>query len=439
MRAFIVVDLGFGDAGKGHLVDHLVRRHQAGVVVRYNGGAQAGHNVVTPEGIHHTFSQFGSGSLVPGVKTILSRHVVLHPGALQVEAEVLATKGVQDPLGRIRISDLAIVITPYHQAANRIRELLRSDKKHGSCGVGVGEACEDQIIFPDETIFAGDLLHPKVVKEKLEQVRVRKQKKLIEEGGRQLTSPSIQNEMQIFDFPQLAQNWLESLSNLLKRQLILKEERLYEWLSDSETIVFEGAQGMLIDRHFGFAPFFSWTDSTPKNAHQILEEVNNQGEIETIGVQRCYAVRHGPGPMPTEDPVLNGLIFDHNQENFWQGSVRYGWFDVPLSKYALKNSGGIDTLAITHLDILPKMKRWQFCINYEEPDLLDQYSGLEENSIGEAPLFTHRITQARVIYQQIEASETMVVDKIEEMLNMPVKYSSTGPTHLDVKHISKNL
>ncbi len=139
MRAFVVVDLGFGDSGKGLLTDFLARRTGASVVVRYNGGAQAGHNVVTSDGRHHTFAQFGAGSFVPGVRTFLSRHVIVHPTALLFEGRALEEKGVGDVFSRLRVSEAARVITPFHQAANRLRELARGEARHGSCGVGVGE------------------------------------------------------------------------------------------------------------------------------------------------------------------------------------------------------------------------------------------------------------------------------------------------------------
>ena len=134
MRAYVIVDLGFGDAGKGLLTDYLARQLKAGIVVRYNGGAQAGHNVVTPDGRHHTFSQFGSGTFIPGVKTYLSRDVVIHPGALLVEGAILEGKGIPDAFSRLRVSEQALVITPFHQAANRIREIVRGSDRHGSCG-----------------------------------------------------------------------------------------------------------------------------------------------------------------------------------------------------------------------------------------------------------------------------------------------------------------
>src|SRR5580700_4081002 len=107
VRAFLVVDLGFGDAGKGLLTDFLVRRTGATLVVRFNGGAQAGHNVVAPDGRHHTFAQIGAGSFVPGVQTFLADRTVLHPTALGVEAAHLEAAGVLDPLSRVVASERA--------------------------------------------------------------------------------------------------------------------------------------------------------------------------------------------------------------------------------------------------------------------------------------------------------------------------------------------
>ena len=168
MNAYIVVDLGFGDSGKGLLTDFLVRRTGATIVVRYNGGAQAGHNVVTPEGVHHTFAQFSAGCFVPNVRTFLSRHVVVHPTALLVEARALCEKGVPDVFGRIRISERARIITPFHQAAGRIRELARGESKHGTCGVGVGETVKDALENPEGAILAGDLRNVAKLRRQLE-------------------------------------------------------------------------------------------------------------------------------------------------------------------------------------------------------------------------------------------------------------------------------
>src|SRR4051812_324807 len=166
--AHLVVDLAYGDCGKGTIVDFLARRSPGDcTVVRFNGGPQAGHNVVTPDGRHHTFSQFGSGSFVPGVRTFLSRFMLIEPYALLKEAHHLQDLGVPDPLVRLTIDARCPIITPAHQAANRIRELSRGDAAHGTCGVGVGETVQDTLEHPDVILHAGDLGDQTIVREKL--------------------------------------------------------------------------------------------------------------------------------------------------------------------------------------------------------------------------------------------------------------------------------
>ncbi|MBK7398580.1 MAG: adenylosuccinate synthetase [Myxococcales bacterium] len=173
-RAFAVVDLGFGDAGKGALTDALARRHDLELVVRFNGGAQAGHNVVTADGRHHTFAQVGAATFVsPAVRTLLSRFVVFHPTALLVEAQVLSTKSVPDALDRVLVDERALVTTPYQQAACRIRERARGAARHGSCGVGVGETVADALADPGDAIVAGHLRDPGALRRRLAVLRAR--------------------------------------------------------------------------------------------------------------------------------------------------------------------------------------------------------------------------------------------------------------------------
>ena len=141
-RHYVVCGLGFGDEGKGSVTDFLCSsrsRDPAHAVVRFNGGGQAGHNVVTADGRHHTFAQFGSGSFTPGVRTHLSRFMLVDPLALAAEAAHLIAAGVPGALGRLTVDRDARLVTPYHQAANRARELARGRDRHGSCGMGIGE------------------------------------------------------------------------------------------------------------------------------------------------------------------------------------------------------------------------------------------------------------------------------------------------------------
>ena len=165
--AYVVVDLGYGDAGKGSLVDALTARTGARLNVRFNGGGQAAHNVVLPDGRHHTFSQFGSGMFGRAVQTYLSRHFLWNPIAMQAEAESLDAEiakdengpplGVEKVMSRTFVDKEALVVTPWHQAKNRLREFARDDKRHGSCEVGIGEAMLEARDSPHLSLRAGDL------------------------------------------------------------------------------------------------------------------------------------------------------------------------------------------------------------------------------------------------------------------------------------------
>jgi len=164
MSHVIVVDLGYGDAGKGTVVDWLcsprgglARGGEAvRTVVRFNGGAQAGHNVVTADGRQHTFAQFGSGTFTSGVRTHLSRFMLVDPLALAAEAGHLAALGVPDALARLTVDRDALLTTPYHRAANQVRELARGLDRHGSCGMGIGETARYALSYPDDAPRAGD-------------------------------------------------------------------------------------------------------------------------------------------------------------------------------------------------------------------------------------------------------------------------------------------
>jgi adenylosuccinate synthase len=255
LHAYIVVDLGFGDSGKGLLTDFLVRHFEAGVVVRYNGGAQAGHNVIALDGRHHTFSQFGSGTFIPGVKTYLSRHVVIHPGALLVEGDILKGMGVQDAFYRLRLSDQALVITPFHQAANRIREMVRGKNRHGSCGVGVGEAVEDSLLHAEDCVLAGDLANPTTLKRKLRSIREQKRKQLVELCIDKSHGVSLTREWKIFEEEDVIDRWISSISRIGELGMIVSDSVLERWFRETETVIFEGAQGVLLDADAGFHPF----------------------------------------------------------------------------------------------------------------------------------------------------------------------------------------
>lgn len=417
MKAYVVVDLGFGDAGKGLLTDWLVRTTGARLVVRYNGGAQAGHNVVTPGGVHHTFAQFGAGTFVPGVRTFLSRHVVVHPTALLVEAEALARKGVASPLDRILISEHARVTTPFHQAANRLREAARGAGRHGSVGVGVGETVADAIAHPDDAVLARDLRSPASLRQKLGRIRERKRAELA--GMRDHA------EWGFFEDEAVSERWLERAVAVASR--VAPDESLATAAGVGPAVVFEGAQGVLLDETFGFHPYTTWSDCTTNNARSLVAASLGEVEVEQIGVVRTHAVRHGPGPLPTETGDL--VVREHNTDHPWQGPVRYGWFDAVLVRYALRVLSAPTTLAVTHADTADTRGGWKACkawrVDGREVAALDPAS----TAAGSADL----TTLAERAHPVLVAGEPL--ETIASLLDRRAAIVARGPTARDVTRV----
>jgi adenylosuccinate synthase len=450
LRAYIVVDLGFGDSGKGLLTDYLVRRFNAGVVIRYNGGAQAGHNVLTPDGRHHTFSQFGSGTFIPQVRTYLSRYVVIHPTALLIEGDVLQGKGVPDPFSRLRVCDQALVITPFHQAVNRIRELVRGTDRHGSCGVGVGETVEDARLGSNNCIVAGDLNNPVVLQRKLHDIRGKKWNQIIALCKGIPHGVQLERELDIFQQQGVIDAWMSSISRVRELGLVVSDIILKQWLNETENVVFEGAQGVLLDEDTGFHPYTTWSRCTTVNAHEIIGDMVPDASVFKIGVIRSYAMRHGPGPLPTETNELVSMVSEHNTFNEWQGAVRYGWFDAVLARYALQVTGGVNSLAVTHMDILRHLDTWKYCRGYKEHfgisdmgidtlisnDLLTNFHLPEGLSLARRAQFSQALSTVKPELNTCKAKEEDVIQGIESLIGQPVGMVSRGSSAEHVQALS---
>jgi len=425
-KAFIVVDLGFGDAGKGLVTDYLVRRHAARLVVRFNGGAQAGHNVVTDDGRHHTFSQFGSGSFVPGVRTHLSRDVVVHPTALGIEAQILAQSGESEVLKRLSVNPNCRVTTPFQQAHGRLLELERGSTRHGSCGVGVGETVSDSLANPDEIIRFGDLVQPS---ERMRQRLVaQREAKLAHWRDRRLTSEQI-TEFALLADASVVERWLAAARAIAAQVTLLDD---VDALSATGNVVFEGAQGVLLDEDYGFHPFTTYSRCTPRRARALLSESAFAGKAECIGVLRSYAVRHGPGPFPSECAEFSRLTPEpHNQLGPWQGAVRKGYFDLPLVRYALAASASIDALCVTHLDTLSAFDAHRWCEHYLNVELTPLPQNLREQAA-----LTEKLFAARPHYAPIGAGPRVSADEfcaaLAEQARLPVAYAASGPRARDV-------
>ena len=386
-----VVDLGYGDAGKGTVVDALCATTGRRAVLRFNGGAQAAHNVVTASRRHHTFSQFGSGTF-HGVPTHLTRFMVVDPLALVSEAAALG-----NPFHLLTVDEDALLATPWHRAVNRLREQRRGGGRHGSCGMGVGETMEYALTHAS-TPRAGDALSRRRLQSSLAAVA----RDLTERYG-PLPAPPLEDVVDAF----LAFGRAVSIVDSSYVARLLREG----------PCVFEGAQGVLLDEWRGWHPYTTWSTTTFDNVAALCSS------FRRLGVVRTYTTRHGAGPFVTEAPLP--LAEAHNGVGEWQGAFRVGHFDAVAHRYAVEVAGGVDGLAVTHLDrVVPAMR---MVTSYDSMDRivpgpfrdLDYQAGLTAGLETARPDSSHRPADWSA--------------EIGEVLEAPVLLESYGPATDDKK------
>ena len=440
-----VLGLGFGDCGKGHFVDALTRRWQAHTVVRFNGGAQAGHNVVTaPEaasaGRHHTFSQFGAGTLVPGTRTILLDPMVVHPTALLVEAEALGRIRVHDALSRLKIDGQCRLTTPYHQAAGRLRERLRGAAAHGTCGVGVGETVRHALAHPEQVLRYGDLrpattAHAKAQLDRLQAIR----STLLAEFSPCCPAGSVaarSEEFQALQDETLAGKWLTIAQALARACPPASAEAIRTQLEQPGCVLFEGAQGILLDEWRGFHPHTTWSSITTAAVESVAARLGVTGSFEHYGVLRSYLTRHGSGPLPTHDPSLDGLLPEpHNHGDGWQGGFRRGYPDAVLLRYALEAIGQLSGLLVGHLDVFERGVKLKWCERYAIESPPQSSEELERIPLGRSEdlahqsMLTDRLMKARPVYATAPIiSDREFLEHLTGITTVPVLYRSYGAT-----------
>ncbi|TJZ43986.1 adenylosuccinate synthetase [Streptomyces piniterrae] len=415
----IVVDLGYGDAGKGTVVDRLCvpspGAAPVAAVVRFNGGAQAAHNVVTTDGRHHTFAQFGSGTF-SGVPTHLSRLMLVDPLALAAEARHLASLGSANPLALLTVDRRARLTTPYHAAANRAREQARGTARHGSCGMGIGETAAYALAHPADAPTAGDCTSRTTLRRKLALLRDR----LTEELG-PLDAPPVEA-------------CLDAFAAFAAHVRLVDGDHLARLLRTGP-VVFEGAQGVLLDEWHGFHPYTTWSTTTFAGAEELLAEAGQPRAARRLGVVRTYTTRHGPGPLVTEDPALpDALPEAHNGNGRWQGAFRAGHFDAVAHTYAVEVCGGVDALAVTHLDAPARTGgALRMAHAYRTPTgLLDRIPTAPPGDLARQQRLTERLSAARPTrWRSPGADPHAWCDALAHTLDAPVVMESYGPTAAD--------
>jgi adenylosuccinate synthase len=431
--AFLVAGLAFGDEGKGSSVDYLVREYGADLVVRYNSGPQAAHCVVNEYQKSHIFSQLGAGSMVDGVRTYLSEYVFIDPIALIREDEILQEQGFSSRLPNVYVNSQSPIITPFHQAINRLREIVRGEKAHGSCGVGFGETVGDSIFYPNLTLRAGELLNKDRYIAKLKKVQGFKQtvatRMYLDRKTKNITAETDRFWAAIFD-RDLVNKIITWYEEFVKKITIIPNAKN---LITGNT-VFEGAQGILLDESRGFAPHVTWADLTFRNANRILKNVGWKGETKKFGVLRSYLTRHGNGPFPTEDKELTQCTPDtYNTTNNWQGNFRCGYLDIPLLKYASQNIGKLDGLFLNHCDVLENREKWPICYAYKNPEYYSLFNIARNKSAREQTRF---IKTCNPLYMSLP-SET-IPKLLASTFRTKLFVKSYGPKYSDKKRVDNS-
>lgn len=349
----VVIGAGWGDEGKGLMTDYLTHKFSKSptAVVRFNGGAQAGHGVELETGFRHVFHTLGSGTL-NAATTVLSRHFVVNPIAFWLEVEDL-TKSLEDAgidrcLPSVYIDPRCIVTTPFEMEINQALERSRT-KRHGSCGLGVGETVERESRGFKLTVQ--DIVNGNA-KEILHQIEHEYYPARLDELGLE----HVELDRTIID------NFCHDCVSLISCAIIHEDIHVIDMF---ENIVFEGAQGLCLDKNSSDFPHVTRSSTGLKNVMELLEECELDSPIDVYYVTRAYSTRHGAGPFVGEITDREVDVVDlTNQPNEFQGSMRYADLDVGRIAGEIVNDmanvlcHGItvnDFLVVTHCDQLPQV------------------------------------------------------------------------------------
>jgi adenylosuccinate synthase len=410
-RTIVVVGAQWGDEGKGKLVDVLAER--ADWVVRYQGGANAGHTVQIAEK-SFVLHQIPSGILHAGVRCAIGNGVVLDVETLFAEIDELVSDGI-DVEGRLYVSDRAHLVLPYHKLVDGQSS---ASKEIGTTGRGIGPAYEDK--YGRRGIRVLDLRDPE---------RLRK---LVERGvahaNIQLTTSGTKRADVEFT--------LEVLERFTKRLLPLAEDvglRIHRAISGGAAVLLEGAQGSLLDIDHGTYPYVTSSSTTSGGAATGVGIAPKELD-SVIGVVKAYTTRVGNGPLPTEfdEPLATQIRQLGNEFGATTGRPRRcGWFDGVVVRYAARVNGLTD-LAVTKLDVLDTIDRIGLCTGYEAGgEIYEEFPsdlGILDRAVPRYEWYEgwKTSTAAARALTDLPKEARRYLDRIEELVETPITYVSVG-------------
>ena len=416
MPAIVLVGAQWGDEGKGKATDLLGEQVQ--YVVRYQGGNNAGHTVVTPDGEHYALHLLPSGILTPGVTCVIGNGVVVDPAVLIEELDALQARGV-DTSGLVISAD-AHLIMPYHRALDKVTERYLGTSRIGTTGRGIGPAYGDKVARMG--IRVQDLLDPVTFRGKLETaLRERNQILVKVYNRRALDVDTI---------------WREYVGYAERLKPRIADTRLLldKALADGATLLLEGSQGTLLDVDHGTYPFV--TSSSPTAGGAATGSGIGPTRISrVIGILKAYTTRVGEGPFPTElfDDYGEFLRKAGGEVGVTTGRLRRcGWFDSVIARYATRVNGLTD-LFLTKLDVLSGLDRVPVCVAYEvDGERVDEMPMTQAELVRATPLYEHLdgwfepLEDAKT-FADLPPNAQAYVRRVEELSRCAVSAIGVGP------------
>jgi adenylosuccinate synthase len=422
MANVVVVGSQWGDEGKGKIVDWL--SEQADVVVRFQGGHNAGHTLVI-DGVTYKLSLLPSGVVRPNKLSVIGNGVVLDPRALIAEIDRLKEQGVAVTRDNLRVAENATLILPLHQELDVAREKASGKGAIGTTGRGIGPAYEDKV--GRRAIRLMDLADLQMLNGKIERLLAHHNALRRGLGMTEIAPRAVYDELAA-----IAPKVLPFMDSVW---LLLDEKR-----REGRRILFEGAQGALLDIDHGTYPYVTSSNTVASQA-ATGSGLGPSAIGYVLGICKAYTTRVGSGPFPTElpegDPIGDGI----GQRGREFGTVtgrrrRCGWFDAVLVRQTVRTSG-MHGIALTKLDILDALKEIKICVGYRldgrEIDYLpaSEHAQARVEPIYETAEGWHAVTAGARSWAQLPADAIKYVRRIEELIGCPVALLSTSPERED--------